>query len=64
MSAVQDPRDINEPLQVLFPLHDAFDTLDFVGPMEMFSHALHDQKNKGKHLSECSMLLNAPCKQC
>ncbi|KAE9972272.1 hypothetical protein BLS_004097 [Venturia inaequalis] len=46
MSAVQDPRDINEPLQVLFPLHDAFDTLDFVGPMEMFSHALHDQKNK------------------
>jgi hypothetical protein len=50
MSAVQDARDINEPLQVLFPLHDNFDTLDFAGPMEMFSHALHDQKNKGEKL--------------
>jgi transcriptional regulator GlxA family with amidase domain len=59
MSAVQDARDVNEPLQVLFPLHDDFDTLDFVGPMEMFSNALHDQKNKGMKLNWYSILLNA-----
>ncbi|KAF2436812.1 class I glutamine amidotransferase-like protein [Tothia fuscella] len=43
MSAIQD--DKSEPIKVLFVLHDGFDTLDFCGPLEMFSHARHNIKD-------------------
>lgn len=43
-SAVAD----NEPVDVLFALHDKFDFLDFAGPLEVLTTALHD--------------INDPCK--
>jgi len=46
MSAIADDKGDLETLQVLFPLHEDFDSLDFVGPMEMFSHAYHNPKYK------------------
>jgi len=45
MSAIVDANDKNEPLQILFALHPGFDTLDFCGPMEMFSFAYHNPKD-------------------
>jgi putative intracellular protease/amidase len=39
-SAVAD-----EPIQVLFALHDGFDLLDFAGPCEVLTTALHDSKD-------------------
>ncbi len=44
-SAVAD-----EPIEVLIALHDKFDILDFAGPLEVLSTALHDAKDKGAHL--------------
>jgi len=35
-----------EPIEVLFALHDKFDLMDFAGPLEVLSHALHDIKKK------------------
>jgi hypothetical protein len=48
MSAIQDSGDKSEPIKVLFALHDGFDTLDFCGPLEIFSHARHEIKDPGK----------------
>jgi len=46
MSAIADtPVDKMEPLNVLFTLHEGFDTLDFCGPLEMFSFAYHKLKD-------------------
>jgi transcriptional regulator GlxA family with amidase domain len=42
-SAVAD-----EPIDVLFALHPKFDLLDFAGPAEVFTTALHDFKDSGK----------------
>ncbi|KAK3307021.1 class I glutamine amidotransferase-like protein [Chaetomium strumarium] len=39
-SAVAD-----EPIQVLFALHDGFDLMDFAGPCEVLTTALHDSKD-------------------
>jgi hypothetical protein len=47
MSAIADPKDKSEPIKVLFVLHDDFDTLDFTGPLEIFSHARHNIKDSG-----------------
>jgi len=45
MSAIADTKDKSEPIKVLFVLHEGFDTLDFVGPLEIFSHAKHNIKD-------------------
>lgn len=33
-------------IRVLFPIHQGMDSLDFVGPYEMLSHAYHDPSEK------------------
>lgn len=40
-----------EPVDVLFALHEKFDILDFAGPLEILSTALHDANNPGKSLT-------------
>lgn len=40
-SAVAD----QEPVDVLFALHPKFDLLDFAGPMEVFTQAVHDSND-------------------
>lgn len=40
-SAVAD----QEPIEVLVALHDKFELLDFAGPVETLTHALHDVKD-------------------
>lgn len=37
-----------EPVKVLFALHQGLDALDFIGPLEILSHARHDPKDKGE----------------
>jgi len=43
MSAIRS--DENEPIQVLFTMHDNMNLLDFAGPLEVLSHAQHDFNN-------------------
>lgn len=52
-SAVSD-----EPIDVLFALHPKFDLLDFAGPVEVFTTALHDFKDECESL-HCSIDLRA-----
>jgi len=42
-SAVAD-----EPVDVLFALHPKFNLLDFAGPLEVLTTALHDANDKCK----------------
>merc|ERR1711977_197039 len=47
MSAiVEEPDGFYEPIKVLITLHEGMDTMDAIGPMEVFSLALHDKKVK------------------
>lgn len=47
MSAIADDGP-NKPIEVLFAVHDDFDTLDVLGPLEIFHHAKQDgQEAKG-----------------
>jgi len=48
MSAIADTpvEGKTEPIQVLFLLHEGFDTMDFVGPMETFHHAKNEDISK------------------
>ena len=39
-SAVAD-----EPIEVLFALHNKFDLMDFAGPLEVLTTALHDAQD-------------------
>jgi len=46
MSAiVEEPEGFNEPLSVLITMHEGMDSMDAIGPLEVFSTALHDKKN-------------------
>jgi len=46
MSAiVEEPEGFNEPLKVLITMHYGMDTMDAVGPLEIFSTALHEKGN-------------------
>ena len=45
MSAINDTGDKNEPINLLFTLHEGFDTLDFAGPLEILKGARHDIKD-------------------
>lgn len=53
MSAIQEDGDgtAPEPVKVLFTLHPGLDALDFIGPLEVLSHARHDPKDPGKTIS-------------
>lgn len=42
-SAVAD-----EPIDVLFALHPKFDLVDFAGPLEVLTTALHDPNDDSK----------------
>jgi len=44
MSAIAEDGDgsMPEPVKVLFTLHQGLDALDFIGPLEVLSHARHD----------------------
>lgn len=53
-SAVAD----QEPIDVLFALHPKFDLLDFAGPVEVFTSALHDRKDPSEHHGP---FLHCPC---
>lgn len=48
MSAIAEPGERNEPIRILFTLHEGFDTLDFAGPLEILESALHDPKDPSK----------------
>ncbi len=37
-----------EPIEVLFVLHPKFDLMDFAGPVEVLTNALHDIKDPGR----------------
>jgi transcriptional regulator GlxA family with amidase domain len=41
----------DEPVDVLFALQDKFDLLDFAGPVEAFTNALHNFKDQCKNPS-------------
>lgn len=48
MSAiVEEPDGSYEPVKVLITLHEDMDSMDAVGPLEVFSWAQHDKKNPG-----------------
>lgn len=47
MSAIPEHGDAPEPLQVLFTLHHNMNALDFVGPLETLSSALHNSSDPG-----------------
>lgn len=40
--------DDNEALEVLFVLHHKFNLMDFAGPWEAFTSALHDSNDPGE----------------
>jgi transcriptional regulator GlxA family with amidase domain len=48
MSASKTSAVADEPIEVLFALHPKFDLLDFAGPAEVFTTALHDWKDDCK----------------
>ena len=57
MSAiVEEPDGTWEPLKVLITMHEGMDTMDAVGPLEVFSAAKHEKNNPGKLLSSRSQL--------
>ena len=45
MSAMTETGDKDEPINLLFTLHEGFDTLDFAGPLEILKGARHDIKD-------------------
>lgn len=47
-----------EPVDVLFALHEKFNIMDFAGPLEILSTALHDANNPGESLTPQSRLLS------
>ena len=55
MSASKTSAVADEPIDVLVALHPKFDLLDFAGPVEVFTNALHDAKDESEfqlfHLS-------------
>lgn len=52
MSAIipEDGEGHIEVVKVLFTLHPGFDSMDFVGPLEVLSHARHNKSDPGKSL--------------
>jgi transcriptional regulator GlxA family with amidase domain len=50
-SAVAD-----EPIDVLFALHPKFNLLDFAGPLEVLTSALHDAQDPSEFATDSSLL--------
>lgn len=48
MSAIREEGADAEPIKVLFTLHHNMNALDFVGPLEVLSTALHDVTDDGR----------------
>lgn len=44
--ATKTPASANEPVEVLFALHDGFNLTDFAGPLEVLASALHDKNDE------------------
>ena len=62
MSASKTSAVADEPIDVLVALHPKFDLLDFAGPVQVFTSALHDAKDESKYLLFiCSLLLALLC---
>lgn len=53
MAASKTSAVADEPIDVLFALHPKFDLLDFAGPAEVFTTALHDFKDDCESLRCC-----------
>ncbi|KAL2114391.1 hypothetical protein VUR80DRAFT_8081 [Thermomyces stellatus] len=47
--------DENEPLEVLFVLHHKFNLMDFAGPWETFTAALHDPNDPESKAFDCTV---------
>lgn len=50
MSAIREEGADAEPIRVLFTLHHNMNALDFVGPLEVMSSALHNVNDEGESL--------------
>jgi hypothetical protein len=42
-------------IKVLFTLHEGMDALDFIGPLEVLSHAKHNTNDDCKSMAEISV---------
>ncbi|PSR81902.1 class I glutamine amidotransferase-like protein [Coniella lustricola] len=49
-----------EPIDVLFALHDKFNILDFAGPLEVLHKALHDNNNQASKAFEITIAAAEP----
>ncbi|MCJ1336146.1 hypothetical protein MMC09_001422 [Bachmanniomyces sp. S44760] len=57
MSAIEDTSDgPTPPIKVLFTLHPGFDTMDFVGPLEVLSYAQHNIKDASTKAFKCAFV--------
>ncbi|KAI1423098.1 class I glutamine amidotransferase-like protein [Xylaria sp. FL1777] len=45
----------NEPIEVLFALHDKFNLTDFAAPLEVLTTALHDKDDENTKAFECTI---------
>ncbi|KIW07168.1 uncharacterized protein PV09_02037 [Verruconis gallopava] len=59
MSAIADDGP-TKPIEVLFVAHDGFDTLDLLGPLEVFSQAKHDGGKDVKGMKAFNTTIAAP----
>ncbi|TDZ14469.1 Protein DJ-1-like protein [Colletotrichum orbiculare MAFF 240422] len=50
----------DEPVEVLFALQPNFDLMDFAGPLEALSQALHDKNDKNSKAFECTIAAAEP----
>ncbi|KAI0150393.1 ThiJ/PfpI family protein [Xylariaceae sp. FL1272] len=49
-----------EPVEVLFVLHDKFNLMDFAGPLEVLASALHDKNDENTKAFECTVTAAEP----
>ncbi len=56
MSAIAESSDAHEPIKVLFTLHDKMDAMDFVGPLEVLTHAQHNINDSGMRIPSSVLL--------
>jgi len=53
MSAIREEGAEQEPIRVLFTLHNNMNAIDFIGPLEVLSKAVFDTTNEGKQCHQC-----------
>ncbi|KAI1327182.1 ThiJ/PfpI family protein [Xylariaceae sp. FL0255] len=49
-----------EPIEVLFVLQDKFNLMDFAGPLEVLTSALHDKNDENTKAFECTIAASEP----